>query len=593
MRVQGRASCRCRAQAAPPDSVAAVVADLPRTRSVNAPADSRATPTVAVRAALAAAAALSCVALPAQQQEPAVASVAVAGTLRAVRITTGDVFAGDDPRVLTRAVNALHWQTREDTIAREVWLRPGDRVDAGHADELERNLRALGLFADVSVRLVPGERPGEVDLEITTRDRLTLLVGAGGSYVGGVTGVRAAIGEGNLFGLGDRLAASFARNSEDEYRGSVAYTDLHVLDSWHTATVRLSRTDEGDSGAIEVRRPFKHLADPRAHAFAASSEEAEADYYRAGETVAEVPYHRNALGGELTWGSGPRDARRYLGLQLATDHRDYEPARGPLAPEIRVPGDTSSAYLGPRLAWQWVDGYREVEGLDTLDYVQDLVLGTTLDLTAGLRWRDEDGAGTDVQPQLGAAIGWAAEPLTGLFTNVSARGTLRVDDGHAVGWNAEVAARAFAMVAERHTLAASAVLDAVEEEQDLPVELTLGEDVGLRGYRARLFNGTRRLRTNLEERWDTGLEVATLRLGLVAFADAGWIGRDEQLGSPIPSAGFGLRIGSKPLLGGGVLRIDFAKPLEDVPGENDDWKFSLTVGQVFTFGGNASGIGVR
>jgi len=54
-----------------------------------------------------------------------------------------------------------------------------------------------------------------------------------------------------------------------------------------------------------------------------------------------------------------------------------------------------------------------------------------------------------------------------------------------------------------------------------------------------------------------------------------------------------LRIASKPLLGGGVLRLDLAKPLDEVEGESDGWKVSLSVGQVFTFGGNASTLGVR
>ena len=517
----------------------------------------------------------------------------VAGRLRAVHIVTSDVFEPDAP-ALARLVNALHWQTRDATIAREVWLRPGDRVDPAHAAELERNLRALGLFADVQVRLVPAaDAPGEVDLEIRTRDRLTLLFGAGGSYVGGVTGVRASLGEGNLFGHGDRLVAAFARNSEDEYRGTLAYTDLHLLDSWHTGTVRVGRTDEGDSAALEVRRPFKHLADPRSHAVAVSHDEAEADYHRLGEVVAEVPYERDALAAELTWGAGPRDARAYAGLRLVTERRDLEPARGPLAPEIRVPGDTTSTSFGPAWSWRWVRGYREVEGLDTLGYVQDLVLGTSLDVTAGARWRDEEGARAELQPELGAAFGWSDEPLRAVFVDVAARGGVRCSRGDAAGWNASSAVRAFVLATARHTFGGSAVFDAVEERQDLPVELTLGEDAGLRGYRARLLDGTRRLRTNLEHRWNTGLEIATLRLGLVAFFDTGWVGRDGELGRPFRAAGGGVRIGSAPLLGDGVLRLDLARPLDDVPGESDGWKVSLSVGQVFTFGGSATGVAIR
>src|SRR5204863_4039498 len=106
-----------------------------------------------------------------------------------------------------------------------------------------------------------------------------------GSYLGGVTGVRGAIGENNLFGLGDRVSAAFAKNSEGEYRGNISYTDLHVLDTWHTANVRYTRTDDGEGAGLTLRRPFKHLTDPRSYGFQADHDELEIDYYRNGDSL--------------------------------------------------------------------------------------------------------------------------------------------------------------------------------------------------------------------------------------------------------------------------------------------------------------------
>lgn len=514
--------------------------------------------------------------------------------LRAVHITTSDVFehTSGSGRPFAELVNALHWQTDAEVVRRELWFGPGDEVDDAKAAELERNLRALGLFADVQVRLVPTGTPGEVDLEVVTRDRLTLALGAGASYVGGVTGVRGSIGEANLFGQGDRLVASFSRNSEDEYRGSVAYTDLHLFDSWHTGTLRYARTDDGDSYGAVVRRPFKHRTDPRAYGAALGHDELSADYFLGGDTVAEVPYERDSLQVDLAWGAGPRDRRRQLGVLFALDRIDYGTATGPLAPQIRVPGDTGNVVLGPTAAWQWIAGYRKVEGLDTLQYVQDLTLGASVGATVAARWRDEQRAGGDVQPEATLRAAWAGEPLADLFVTVGADGGVRYDSGDLVGWQGGAWLRAFALASERHTLGVGSTFDAVEELQDLPRQLTLGEDNGLRGYRARQFAGTRRLRTNVEHRFDTGIEFATLRLGTVLFFDSGHVGQDHELGRAFRSVGIGLRIGSKPLLGDGVLRLDVAKPLDDVPGENDGWKLSLSVGQVFTFG-SLPGLGMR
>ena len=100
--------------------------------------------------------------------------------------------------------------------------------------------------------------------------------------------------------------------------------------------------------------------------------------------------------------------------------------------------------------------------------------------------------------------------------------------------------------------------DAVEETQGLLPQLTLGADNGLRGYDAHLLTGTQRLLANGEHRFDTGIEVWVLRLGLCAFVDAGWVGDSLDLGRPYLGAGGGLRLGCPELLGAPVLRADFA-----------------------------------
>lgn len=508
------------------------------------------------------------------------------GRLREVRIVTGDVFpaTGADQGLLYGLVNALHWTTREDVIARELWFAPGDVVDRALAAELERNLRALNLFADVTVRLVATDTPGAVDLEITTRDRLTLSFGGGASYVGGVAGLNVGIGEANLFGTGDHVGASFRRNSEGEYRGGVVYTDLHLFDTWHTGTVRYDRTDEGNSYALDLSRPFHHLTDPRSYGTGFLHSESEVDYYDGGDSVAAVQDVHTAVNARLSWGSGPRDERRGAGFVLDFDRHDYGDISGPLGPTLRVPGDTWSTFAGVRGTWQSVAGYRKVEGLDTLVYVQDLTLGLDAGAVLGARWRDEAGRGGELQPELRAWTSWASEPIGDVYTKVRAAGSVREDGGKVVGWYGSVAARAFAMVSELHTLCGNVAFDAAEELQDLPAQLTLGEDTGLRGYDVRLFAGTRRLHGNLEHRFDTDVELATVHLGLVAFFDAGWVGADSGLGRPFTAAGAGLRLGSKPLFGGGILRIDFARPFVEVPGQDNGWKLSVSVGQVFGFG---------
>ncbi|MGA1609059.1 MAG: hypothetical protein ACO4CT_18895, partial [Planctomycetota bacterium] len=54
------------------------------------------------------------------------------------------------------------------------------------------------------------------------------------------------------------------------------------------------------------------------------------------------------------------------------------------------------------------------------------------------------------------------------------------------------------------------------------------------------------------------------------------------------SVGVGLRFASSELFGGGVFRLDVARPLDDVPGEDFGVTVSGGAGQVFGFFGNAA-----
>lgn len=517
------------------------------------------------------------------------------GILREIRIFPDDVFTPEvaGRRPLAALVNALHWQTREDTIRRELWLGPGDLISTTETAEIERNLRALGLFAEVTASLQPTSQAGHVDLEIRTRDRLTLAFSAGASSLGGVTSYRVSAGESNLAGLGDRFSASFTENSESEFRGSIVYSDLHLLDTWHTSTIRATRTENGDTFSFQVARPIKHLADPRGHQVAIAHEETAAEYFRNGERAAKVLFTDQQLDGGFTWVRGPAHDREFLDLFGTLQHREFGEADGFLADGRRIPGDTDIARAGFRLRRQYITGFRKVTNLDTLDFVQDLQLGWSASVGGGLQWRQEQLADDALQPLLSVAANWTMAASDAVYLSIAARQELRWDGPDIVGRDGQVGAFVLAALGAQTTLAGGMTLDAVRERQDLPVELTLGDDNGLRGFGARQLHGAARVRTNLELRHDTGLELATVRLGVVGFADLGWIGELDALGPTQAGAGFGLRLGSRALFGSSVLRIDLAHPLVDVPGEDRKWQLSIAVGQVFTFGGYANQLGGR
>ena len=117
-----------------------------------------------------------------------------------------------------------------------------------------------------------------------------------------------------------------------------------------------------------------------------------------------------------------------------------------------------------------------------------------------------------------------------------------------------------------------------------PAQLSLGGDVGLRGYPAWQFTGTKALLLNVEDRIFTPFRLYTFALGLALFADAGYVWPEDQEFSGRDlhaSVGFGLRVGATKAAKGRVSRLDFAFPLRGGFG------FSLTFGseQVFNIMG--------
>ncbi len=507
-----------------------------------------------------------------------------------IRLATSDVFTAEEAsgRPLYLLVNALHSTSREALLERILWIDEGDLVTEDVARELERELRRTGLFSEANVELVE-TAPGEVDLSVETRDRFSLIFGAGGFLVGGVGGVDAQFGENNLFGLGDRLQLSFASNSEDEERAELRYTDRHFLTEEHRATVLLADSEEGFEGTLGVEKRLRHLEDDGRWSAFVSTSEVRVDYFEGGNSVAEVPREsqRVALSGSLV--SGPRDRRVELGLRARLVDERFGAAIGPQAGSIDVPGDVLRASAAAFGSLRSIGEFRRTRGLDALGFVEDLELGHRLSGSLGTQWRDEQGLDATLVPTASVGAGTLFEPFARTLISAETSGALRWNAGEALGWSASAALRAYTRLTTHQVLAVSAVVEAVFEGEGLPVELTLGDDNGLRGFPAREFSGDRRARINLEHRIDTGLQLGSFRFGLTPFADCAWID-DSGFGEPLVAAGIGLRIGSEEFFGGGVIRIDLGVPLVEPDGRNFEPSLSIALGQVFTLFGNAAAL---
>ena len=503
--------------------------------------------------------------------------------ISAVVINRQNVFSEQQvrDRLVYRAANAVHSTTREQTILRETGLKPGDVVSDDLEAEIERQLRDLRIFASVSVRLVAVDELWQIHID--TRDQLTLIASASGSFLGGVGEVGFTVGERNLLGTGDSLTLSYSGNTSDETLGAISYRDLHLAGGDLRSQYQFGRTEEGEFGAVLISRPFKRQSQRRSWSFQANNESRDVDYYDAAASVIQVPEERGSLVYQSTWRHGPPQRRISRGFSVSAKQTEYQAARGIDAAEVLVPADNREVFAGFTLGHNRLDSYRKVSNIDTLGYVQDIRLSSSIGLTGGLNYRSDTGADSRLEPflQIKAASARAigAHRLAAISTTASVSALPETDDS----WSYTVALHGFDFSLAAHTFAARLDLRVADNGDRLPAQFTLGEDNGLRGYPARQFNGQRRVRLNLEDRIGTGWRVGPIDIGAIAFFDAGWIGDPSRsLSLAGSSVGLGLRLGSSPLMGGTVTRIDVAMPLNSIDGERSP-QLSIALGQVFGF----------
>ncbi len=493
-------------------------------------------------------------------------------------------------RPARRLANALHKVTREETILSEIGVAPGELIEAADIAEIERILRRLDLFASVSVQLESGEIPGSVDLHIRTRDRLSIVAGVSGSFVGGVGELGFTVGERNVAGLGDSLLLSYSGNTDDEIRGSVSYRDLHFIKPGQRAAYSAGRTEEGSFFGLRFSRPFRTLDQSRSWSLQISGVDQDFDFYERGLSVVQIPEDRESLSYESVWRSGSRELSWRRGLTLLYDDRVYQPSRGTRAATIAAPSDSTRLFAGAIVAVDRRTGFSKVTGLDTLRFTQDLAFGTTAEVRAGLQYRRDVTEGRDiVNPLISTRLSSAfARGETGFFRlSLNAAATLsplNTDIAEERAWSLSASAIGFNRTLRSQTLAFRIDYTVADGGSDVPIQQTLGEDNGLRGYARRFFSGRERLRINLENRIDPGWTIGVFDFGVVGFFDAGWVAEESESDRTFNrSAGVGLRLGSSVLLGSGVIRMDLAFPFD---GEDDDPLFSVSLGQVFSFLGN-------
>jgi hypothetical protein len=494
---------------------------------------------------------------------PTFAELEAAGaTIGEIRVVAQDIFDTTDPqedKLLFRAANALHIQTRPGVIRRALLFKTGEPVSLRLLEETERLLRSNRYLYDVQLRPV-AYRDGVVDIEVSTRDTWSLDPGISAGRSGGANSSGIHLREYNLLGTGTSVNFGHSR-TVDRTSNEFQLSSDRIFGTWASVGLSHAANSDGQRDAVSIVQPF-HALDARWSAGLTAAKDTRIDaVYNAGKAVSQYRHRQAQAEAFAGWSPGLANGwvQRYsVGMGYQND--SYAPEPDSAAP-ARLPSDEKLVAPFVRVALI-EDRYERELNRNLIGRPEFFALG--LASTVQLGWASR-GLGSSLDTLLYAlriSRGFEPMPEHTLIASASLSGQYTGTQVRRQRLAAQ--AQYYLPQTPRWLFYASASGDLLTRP-DPADSLLLGGDNGLRGYPLRYQSGTRRALFTVEERFYTDLYIWRLfRIGGAAFFDAGraWGGDNQNTVSPgwLGNAGFGLRIVSARAAFSNVLHVDLAFP---------------------------------
>ncbi len=476
-----------------------------------------------------------------------------ARTIRSIQVTRGDVFPEITrrPEFFYRWANALHITTKESVIRREFLFREGQNLDLELIDESERRLRRLPYLGAVSIA-IDSSQADSVDVTVATTDQWTTLTSTILSSGGGRTIFGGALEEFNLLGYGKQL---FAEASHERHEGttlSFRYRDPQLFDSRWTAEGRFVDGPFDRLSSGQIVRPFFSPDTKWSWTIEGAGSDRVRREFSAGLESNRFRRQVNSLrlAAERAFGPRYRKVRARLAYQFQDRTFTQVPGTVRLLPENELIHRTTARLRVERLA------FAEETRIDRFLKTEDITLGSITTVSLG---RTGLPAPNGVKRfELLLARHQAYQIVAGQYLFATAAFQTFFEKETLLS----LRLRYYNKIMGWQTLALNAEFGYATDTEEIP--FVLGGDSGLRGFPARQFPGNKRLLLNLEDRIFTSLNILTVAIGGVVFADAGHVWQESQQVSFADmniSMGVGLRLGYTKSPSSRVGRIDFALPV--------------------------------
>ncbi len=476
-----------------------------------------------------------------------------------IHIDRSDIFDTSDPKTSAwfyRWANSLHIVSKEEFIRSMLLFTEGDPYSASAAAESARILRALDIINPIEIRA--RRVAGGVEVEVETHDKWTLQIGAQAGLFGSRSSYSLDLEENNLVGWGKAASVAYGKDDERD-TWSFRYFDPNIFSTrWRVLLVHAHFSD-GSRDEVRVDRPFYSLATPWTWGAEASQENLIEHLYSESESVVSGSRESENVrvwGGARLPGNGVVARRLVAGWQHRRDlysnwEWDADGSPYPTPENLNVDG--------PMISYEQIaDRFIVVEGFRAWTVQEDVAFGPNFALTTvfsspafgGDRKRLLTAGGAHVARRRDDWLFLGDVWFSGRLEQGEARNLVT---GFQVG-AAQLGKRGWQV----------RLLAETSHRLDLHRQLTLGADLGLRGWDPDYFDGTGRALLNLQWRRLIKEEVLGLfSVGVVLFGDAGatWNPRVGQDTNGIRfDVGVGLLFDLAHLSRSNLLRIDVAMP---------------------------------
>lgn len=497
--------------------------------------------------------------------------------IRHIVIDVRDVFEDEDePSYLESTLNYLHFTTRSKVVRDELLFKENDCLDRALIEETARNLRAFSIFSDASIQVTHIESSENVDIRVTTKDRFTLRAEVSASHKSGTTKTRLSLGDKNLLGLNKAL--HFSQSDEDgETLTRYVYSDNRFFHDY-VFNATYSKARDGGLENYALSDPFRSLDDRVFYSVGYTKNTQDFVYTLDENEEIEIPqfYESESLSYQYEFGS--RSYSKRFGFTLNSAQQDYFSEE--VSAQARIPERLEKIDFDVIGSITDRNHFMVIEGLDSLIYKEDIELLKSFFFGLGVQWR-QDISGVEYHPKYQLGIRQTRYNNENVLSSYYLSHSGRYYSGELLETNTTAFYHCY-YIPQPGKLWLGGLSYQYRYGRDMLNDpLTMGGDVGLRGYKTASFTGNKSLLFNLEYRDRLPQIWSKVAIGQAFFLDSGFAwkkGENLKVSELKSNVGWGLRFDIPSIFGENILRFDLA-----VATDTGDILASIVLGQVFRY----------